>query len=175
MTDDYMYYLEILRTGAEADLNELAELDATFPTGVDQYLGRSWIINAIDCGSLESVRWMLTKTVELNFRDEEGSTVLSSAIDRDADDKYTVLEMLLAAGADVNQKGTNDWTPAHLAAARNDVDALKILVQYGADLSIRTEIDEYATPLEEARILDAYGDCQDAIRYLGTVGSSFDP
>ena len=40
-----------------------------------------------------------------------------------------------------------------MAAARDDVEALRILVRYGADLSIRTDIDDYATPLEEARNL----------------------
>ena len=40
-----------------------------------------------------------------------------------------------------------------LAAARDDVEALRILVRHGADLSIRTDIDNYATPLEEARHL----------------------
>jgi ankyrin repeat protein len=51
----------------------------------------------------------------------------------------------------VNRKGINDWTPAHMAAARDDVEALRLLVRYGADLTIRTDIDDYSTPLEEAR------------------------
>jgi hypothetical protein len=40
-----------------------------------------------------------------------------------------------------------------MAAARDAVDVLEVLVAHGADLSIRTNIDDYATPLEEARIL----------------------
>jgi ankyrin repeat protein len=59
----------------------------------------------------------------------------------------------LNAGASVNLKGINDWTPAHMAAARDDVKALRIFIRFGADLSIRTNIDEHATPLEEARNL----------------------
>ena len=53
----------------------------------------------------------------------------------------------------MNLKGVNDWTPAHMAAARDDVEALRVLVAHGADVSIRTTIDGYATPLEEARNL----------------------
>ena len=49
-----------------------------------------------------------------------------------------------------------------MAAARDDVDALRLLVAYGADLSIRTEIDNYATPLEEARVLGK----RNAVAYL---------
>jgi ankyrin repeat protein len=56
--------------------------------------------------------------------------------------------MLLKAGAPVNRKGINDWTPAHMAAARYDVGVLRLLVRYSADLAIRTDIDDYATPLE---------------------------
>jgi ankyrin repeat protein len=64
-----------------------------------------------------------------------------------------VLERLLRAGAPVNLKGLNDWTPAHMAAARDDVEVLRLLVAHGADLTIRTTIDDYATPLEEVRTL----------------------
>ena len=40
-----------------------------------------------------------------------------------------------------------------MAAARDDVEALRILAAHGADLTIRTDIDDYATPLEETRML----------------------
>lgn len=52
-----------------------------------------------------------------------------------------------------------------MAAARDDVDALRLLVAHGAGLSIRTEIDDYATPLEEARSLGKL----DALSYLESV------
>ncbi len=49
-----------------------------------------------------------------------------------------------------------------MAAARGDVDALRALVAHGADPSIRTQIDDYATPLEEARNLGRVN----AVRFL---------
>ena len=128
-----------------------------FPKGLDGFLHRHWITNAIDCGSRTSVEWMLTKGVDISFRDDEGCTVLHSALDRELPDKYEVLELLLKHGAPVNARGLNDWTPAHMAAARDDVKALRLLVRYGADLSIRTRIDNFATPLEEARSLNKDG------------------
>ena len=67
--------------------------------------------------------------------------------------------------APINLHGFNDWTAAHLAAARNDVNALKLLVKYGADLSIKTRIDSYSTPLEEAKLLKS----QEAIQYLKSI------
>ena len=119
-------------------------------------------INAIDVGSTESIRWMLSRGVELSFRDAEGYTPILSALERQHEDRLEVLKLLLQAGAPVNLKGFNDWTPAHMAAARDDVDALRVLVPHGADLSIRTEIDDYATPLEEARNLGKLN----AVRFL---------
>jgi len=150
MHDEYDLGIAALQAGDVAELENLAELVAAFPEGEDDFIGRRWITNAIDVGAVESVTWMLARGVDLTFRDREGYTPLHSALERPTD-RYEVLEMLLVAGAPVNAKGVNDWTPAHMAAARDDVEALRILVRYGADLSIRTNIDECATPLEEAR------------------------
>lgn len=166
MTDSFRRVLSVLRTGTIADLEALSQELPDFPHGVDDLVQRRWIINAIgDGGSKASVEWMLSKKVDLNFRDEEGYTPVLAAIERESPDKYEILELLLRAGASVNLKGVNDWTPAHMAAARDDVEALKILLRHGADLTIRTEIDDYATPLEEARTLGS----AKAISYLESV------
>lgn len=165
--DDYKYFIEVLRSGKVNDLEELASLEDDFPQGKDPLVMRQWITNAIDCGCKAAIEWMLQQEIEIVFCDDEGYTVLHSALERDRDDKYEIIELLLKFGADVNLKGINNWTPAHMAAARNDVKALKILVRYGADLNIRTDIDDYATPLEEARILNRLKfDCSDAIAFL---------
>jgi ankyrin repeat protein len=156
---------QVLASGGVSDLEELVGLCEDFPRGRDPLVGRYWITNAIDCGSEVAVAWMLSKGVDISFRDEEGYTVLHSALERPSDDKYRVLELLLKHGAPVNAHGINDWTPAHMAAAREDVEALRLLVAYKADLSIRTTIDHYATPLEEARLLKK----EAAVRFLEGV------
>lgn len=92
------------------------------------------------------------KGVSLDFIDEEGRSPLLAVLERNAPDKYSILEKLLLAGAPVNEKGFNDYTPAHLAASWDDLEALRLLVSYGADLSICTDIDERATPLDIARM-----------------------
>ena len=154
MVDDtYGRVLRVLAEGSVEDLESVARENPTFPDGVDDFGGRRWNINAIDCGSKLSIAWMLGKGVELAFRDELGITPLHAAIEREREDRHEVMVALLTAGAPVNVHGTNDFTPAHLAAAREDIEALKILIKHGADLTVRTNIDEYATPLEEAQIL----------------------
>ena len=123
-----------------------------FPDGIDQLVGRRWIINAIDCGSLSSVRWMLDQSVELNFRDEEGCTVLHACLERESGEAVDILCAVVAAGADVNIRGSGDLTPLHKAGARGNLAAVRILIDAGADRSIRTKIDGRITAAEYAVI-----------------------
>jgi ankyrin repeat protein len=162
---DYCYVLDVLSSGDTKQFEELAQLVDGFPNGVDGFVGRRWVTNAIDCCSRASIEWMLSKKVDLSFRDDEGYTVLHSALERDLPEKYEILESLLLHGAPVNAHGINDWTPTHMAAARNDVAALRLLIRFGADLTIRTHIDDCATPLEEARIMKQ----RQAVEFLESV------
>ncbi|MBW4550211.1 MAG: ankyrin repeat domain-containing protein [Aphanocapsa sp. GSE-SYN-MK-11-07L] len=152
---DYDYAIGVLALGDPVKLAELEQLLDGFPDGEDNFLGNPWIINAIACGSQTSIKWMLSRGVELAFPVRDGYTVLHLALERQESDKYEVIELLLQYGAPVNAHGINDWTPAHMAAVGEDIEALKLVMQYGADLSIRTGIDDYATPLEEARRLNS--------------------
>jgi ankyrin repeat protein len=163
---DYDDIMEPLMAGDVTALEEIASIVEGFPSGKDDFVSRHWITNAIDCGTKEVVAWMLSKKVPVVFRDDEGCTVLHSAIDREKPDRFEIIRMLLEAGADINAHGFNDWTPAHQAAVRDDVESLKILVEAGADLSIQTRIDNYATPLEEAEIL---GKSPNAVAYLRNI------
>lgn len=159
--------MKILQSGNTEQLEKLAEELPHFPECADSFLGRPWITNAIDVGSLQAIEWMLSRGVTLDIGDDDGYTPLHSAIERENADKYQVLELLLASKAPVDKRGIHGYTPAHLAAARNDVKALKLIASYGADLSIRTIIDEDATPLEEARNRGS----SDAVAYLESLSS----
>jgi len=170
----YDYIMRALMAGDVAALEEIASIVDDFPCGKDDCVSRHWITNAIHCGPKEVIAWMLARGACVTFRDDEGFTVLHSAIDREKRDKIEIIRMLLEAGADINAHGPDDWTPAHQAAVRNDVDVLRVLVESGADLSVRTRIDGYATPLEEAKALG--GSC-DAVAYLERTskGQGADP
>jgi ankyrin repeat protein len=149
----YELAIRALQSEDDSRLEELERLIDEFPGGKDEFTGGHWIINAIALGSKVSVAWMLRRNVDIAFQDKEGYTVLHAALERSKPDRHEVLEMLLRHGAPTSVHGINDWTPMHLAAAREDIEALRLLLQFGADPSIRTRIDEYATPLEEARHL----------------------
>ncbi|MDR3286103.1 MAG: ankyrin repeat domain-containing protein [Prevotellaceae bacterium] len=151
--------MDCLTNGKAEEWERFSMQIPDFPHGKDHFIHREWIINAIDCGSLASVEWMLSKNVNLHFIDDEGYSVLHTCIERDNADKYEILQLLIDSGADVNvgnnlaSMAINSWTPLHLAAARNDLDAIKILLENGADSSLKTIIDNYCNAEEEATIL----------------------
>jgi uncharacterized protein len=151
MKYDYRAIMELIRTADFEAMAELAECWGDFPSGKDDAVGRHWITNAIDCGSVEVVAWMLSHGASVPIEVDDGYSVLHSAIERNNEDKYAMMRILIDAGADVNEIGIHGYAPAHQAAVRNDVEALKILHEGGADFTLRTTVDDYATPLEEAR------------------------
>lgn len=57
------------------------------------------------------------------------------------------------ASADLNEHGMNDWTPLHEAAIREDFDCIRLLLNAGADKSVKSRIDDSATAEHEARLL----------------------
>jgi ankyrin repeat protein len=65
-------------------------------------------------------------------------------------DVCEILSLLLAFGADLNQRGVNDYTALHMAVGMGDLAAVKLLLEAGADPALRTRIDECETPREMA-------------------------
>lgn len=155
MRDDYrdsIELIDLLRSGGAADWDLAAGVVEGFPHGTDGFHGRRWILNAIDCGSADSVRWMLARGVELSFEDAEGRTVFEACLQRDWPEKYDILSALIAAGADLDDRGFNGWTALHFAAAHDDTEAVRLLLAAGADATARTRIDQQTTPLEDAEM-----------------------
>jgi ankyrin repeat protein len=155
---EYDWIMDSLRDGTVDDWEEIAQHVSDFPSGRDDFINRHWITNAIDCGSLESVKWMISKCVNLRFVDNGGYSPLHSCIDRTLPNKHEILQLLIDSGADINigtelkTQGWNGWTPLHMAAVRNDIEAVKILLDSGADCSLTTPIDEYTTAAQEATL-----------------------
>ena len=154
---DYVY--EVIQFLDDLDLPELEKLyasDKNFPDGVDPFVGRRWIINAIDMGQYSGINWILSKNVDLQFRDEEGRTPLHACLERHVIGevtKYEVMRALIESGADVNAVGREDYSPLHLATVKEDLKVIDLLLETGADPNQTTDIDTYATPEEEARLL----------------------
>ncbi|MDP6953947.1 MAG: ankyrin repeat domain-containing protein [Alphaproteobacteria bacterium] len=108
---------------------------------------------AIYHGPLSLVHALLERDADANYESPAGFPSLIAALSGARADRLAVVSLLLDFGADIGQRGVNDYTPLHWAAATDDVQAIALLLARGADPQARTRIDECATPAEEAALL----------------------
>jgi uncharacterized protein len=88
-----------------------------------------------------------------NYQHHAGFPSLIAALSSGRAEKGEILKLLLENGADVGQRGVNDWTPLHYAVVERDLEAVGILLAFGANPRLRTRIDHYTTPIEDAEAL----------------------
>ena len=72
---------------------------------------------------------------DAHYPDQAGFPSLIAALSTDRPNRLAVLTLLLDNGADVGQRGINDWTPLHYAVVQRDLPAVELLLEYGADPS----------------------------------------
>jgi len=109
------------------------------------------IIAAIMLSPIRFIRQLLDLGADANFEAQDGFPTLIEALDVQRDDRIEVMRLLLHYGARTDQRGVNDSTPLHYAVMRRNLEAVKLLLDHGADVQARTRIDDYSTPLEDAR------------------------
>ena len=80
----------------------------------------------------------------------DGYHDLHWVIEESDEDDPTMARFLLDHGADLEQRGVNDWAPLHMAAIRGRLKIAEFLLDRGADINARTRIDGCLTPLMEA-------------------------
>ena len=151
----------IERAFAAGDLEALrAAVDdpSTVPNGVMPIEIGPCLVFAIYRSPLSFIRTLLELGAEPNAPVDDGFPPLIAALScaqqvegatprTDLDD---LLRLLLAFGADPNQRGINDYTPLHMAVAVGQPRAVAILMDAGADPDLRTRIDACETPIEMA-------------------------
>lgn len=116
-------------------------------------LAASCLEYAIYHSPLAFIRTLLELGAEPNYPDDAGFPSLIAALSSGRLDRLAIVGLLLARGADIEQRGINDYTPLHYAASTDDAPAIGLLLARGADPEARTRIDDHATPLEEAAAL----------------------
>ncbi len=171
-SDEFDQVLKILRSGQASKLEGLSRSYTNFPRGEDPYVGEAWFILAIKDAPIQTIRWMLDKGVDVNAKGNTNEAPIQACIDRKSIDRYDILQELIAAGADLDIRGENDWTPLHWAAARNDSKAVRILLEAGADINATTGMDSHATPEEEAVALGASESARVLSEWRSTLQSS---
>jgi ankyrin repeat protein len=115
-----------------------------------QSVGKIVLEYAIYHGSLAFVRALLELGANPNYDTNDGFPSLLAALSNNRAERADIVELLLQFGADVQQRGVNDYTPLHYAAAQNDLRMIELLLSRGADPTAKTRIDDFTTPQEEA-------------------------
>lgn len=129
------------------------------PNGVMPPPIGSCLVYAIFHSPLSFIRTLLDLGADANAPVDDGFPPLIAAVSTaqvtpgatTRPDVADVVRLLLARGADPNQRGINDYTPLHMAVAVGHPLAVQILLDGGADPTLRTRIDACETPLEMAK------------------------
>lgn len=146
----------------QADLDGLrAAVDdpALVPNGRMPVTIGSCLVYAIYHSPLPFIRTLLEIGADPNAPADDGFPPLIAALSCSRDvpgatrrtDVDDVVRLLLAFGADPDQRGINDYTPLHMAVAERNALTVQILLDGGADPELRTRIDDCATALEMAQ------------------------
>ena len=149
------------KTGDLAALVAEAGPDDRFPDGFADLAIGPCLPYAIYHGPVALIAALLDAGADPNFDDGAGFPPLIAAMSKTRDapgsparaDAHQILQLLLARGADPEQRGINDHTALHWAAAIGDVAAIEILLAGGANPDARTRIDDVETPEELAERL----------------------
>lgn len=144
--------LAIHQAYVDGDVNALksilAEQGGDFPD--TDASGESILEYAIYHAPFTMIGALVAMGADVNYRSDAGFPSIIAALTADREDKYDVIRFLVNRGADIDQRGINDWTPLHHAANANDWKAVALLLELGADADAQTRIDDMLTPLEEA-------------------------
>ncbi|MBP1919299.1 ankyrin repeat protein [Youngiibacter multivorans] len=161
--------IDIHRSFVNGDLEDLKKAlgyPQGFPNDIDDEVFGNILEYAIYHSPLSFIRKLLSLGADPNYFDGSYPSIIA-ALSTDRPDKFNIIILLLQHGADLNMRGINDYTPLHYAASQNDPEAIRLLLNYCADRNARTEIDDCATPIEEALILG----CHKAVEEL--IGSDY--
>ena len=88
---------------------------------------------AIYWSPLPFVRTLLELGADANYGEHAGFPSLIAALSASRGDRAELIRLLLSFGADIEQRGVNDYTPLHWAAANNDPAMIELLLAEGAD------------------------------------------
>lgn len=151
-SDPELDFSDLYQAMCDGDLVtlEAAAALSDFPHGVDDFVGRHWLTNAVDAGNLATVQWVLSKGVAPTYHDGEGRSALTSTLEMErgfiGDNRtdtsipsqktpyvLAVIDALCDAGTDVNQSLTLDDTALHQAAMFSSVEVVRHLLARGAD------------------------------------------
>ncbi|KAK8060972.1 hypothetical protein PG996_010902 [Apiospora saccharicola] len=124
----------------------LAEAGADLEEEMEE--GHTALLYAVDGGQTEAMRLLVDRGASLECRDWSGGGLLHVAA-RSGNPELVSLICSIGRGVvDVDGRDHGQSTPAHSACAWGDLEALRALVDAGANIHLQDE--HYATPLHDA-------------------------
>lgn len=157
LSDNQRQHMELDRAFRAGDLDAVRDAlgdPADFPNcQLPGSLGDHPLVYALYWSPLAFIETLLQLGADANYADDDGFPSLIAVLSTDRDDRYALIERLLTAGAAIDQRGLNDWTPLHYAVSLRDLEAVRLLLSLGADPTLETRIDDYTTPLEDAKAI----------------------
>lgn len=100
------------------------------------------LLGAAVSGDIEQVKLLISKSADVNAKNQRGNTPLYLAAQNGHKD---VAELLIAKGADVNAKDNNGSTLLHGACFKNNKDIARLLIGKGAEVNVKDNAN--VTPL----------------------------
>jgi len=109
---------------------------------------KSWNVLQLCWGNLNLTRMFMAAGVDINYLDEENNSPLVTCM---IAEKYDSMNLLIDAGADVNNCGKKSamGQPLYIAVQANRLDTVKRMLDLGADVNMVSAGDNW-TPLYKA-------------------------
>jgi ankyrin repeat protein len=167
MKTDLEIIFNVMSQGDIGELEELKEIISDFPNGTDSH-GTHWITHSIDLENMDTINWVLTHDVNINFIDNTGYTVLLSTLEVNAKLRYDLLETFLLLGVPVDLTNEVGFTALHRATLNDDLKAFKILIDHGANVnqeSVDSTTYEYAELNGSNEVLHWFQQIEDKIKH----------
>jgi ankyrin repeat protein len=146
------------RAGDLGGLRAAVEDQSAIPNGVMPLEIGSCLVYAIYHSPVAFIRELLAIGADPNAPVDDGFPPLIAALGAgqpaagatQRQDVAAIVALLLEYRADPHVRGINDYTALHMAAALGRADIVRLLLDAGADPTLRTRIDERETPRELA-------------------------
>lgn len=113
------------------------------------------IFNYIEEGDIKKVKQLIKSGVDINIRNNVGSTILMLA---SYNGHKEIVKILIENGADVNLQNRNGWTA--LMCVCDDKEIVELLINAGANINIKD--NNGLTALE----LALYNECKEIVEFL---------